>query len=121
MSQSTPSGTTPSGTQPHRHVDSHGHHAGTETVHPSAHMLGDVTVVPVSDEPVAGDTAQLAPDAGRPFARARVARFGIGFAAFGLLWIIGLMIVAAVLLPQRLRDIGVGSPRRPPRPHHGIT
>src|SRR3954469_4545167 len=105
MSQSTPSGT-----EPHRHVDSHGHHAGTETVHPSAHMLGDVTVVPVSDEPVAGDTAELAPDTGRPFTRARIARFGIGFAAFGLLWIIGLMIVAAVLLPQRLRDIGVASP-----------
>src|SRR3954451_1194061 len=110
MSQTTPSSTNPSGTEPHRHVDSHGHHAGTETIHPSAHMLGDVTVVPVSDEPVVGDTGNLAPDTGAPFTRARIARFGIGFAAFGLLWIVGLMIVAAVLLPQRLRDIGVASP-----------
>src|SRR4051794_21898749 len=110
MSQTTPPGSTPSGTEPRRHVDSHGHHAGTETIHPSAHMLGDVTVVPVSDEPVPGDSGNLAPDTGAPFTRARIARFGAGFAGFGLLWIVGLMIVAAVLLPQRLRDIGVASP-----------
>ena len=37
-------------------------------------------------------------------------RYGIGFLLFGVLWIMGLMIVATVLLPQRLRDIGVQSP-----------
>ena len=51
-----------------------------------------------------------APDTGEAFTRARTMRFGIGFFAFGLLWIIGLMIVSAVLLPQRLTDIGVASP-----------
>lgn len=51
-----------------------------------------------------------APDTGTPFTRARTMRFGIGFFAFGLLWIVGLMIVSAVLLPQRLTDIGVASP-----------
>lgn len=52
----------------------------------------------------------LAPDTGAPFDRARTLRFGIGFFVFGLLWIVGLQIVAAVLLPQRLLDIGVASP-----------
>jgi MFS family permease len=52
----------------------------------------------------------LAPDTGAPFTRARTLRFGGGFFIYGLLWIIGLQIVAAVLLPQRLLDIGVSSP-----------
>ncbi|MBU5422407.1 MFS transporter [Cellulomonas hominis] len=52
----------------------------------------------------------LAPDTGTPFTRARTLRFGAGFFVFGGLWIIGLQIVAAVLLPQRLLDIGVASP-----------
>lgn len=52
----------------------------------------------------------LAPDTGLPFTRARTARFGAGFFAFGILWIVGLMIVAAVLLPQRLTDLAVASP-----------
>jgi MFS family permease len=52
----------------------------------------------------------IAPDTGLPFTRARTLQFGIGFFVFGLLWIVGLQIVAAVLLPQRLRDIGVASP-----------
>lgn len=52
----------------------------------------------------------IAPDTGLAFTRARTLRFGIGFFVFGLLWIVGLQIVAAVLLPQRLRDIGVASP-----------
>lgn len=52
----------------------------------------------------------LAPDTGAPFTRARTIRFGAGFFAYGLLWIVGLQIVAAVLLPQRLLDIGVSSP-----------
>ncbi|PWD51669.1 MFS transporter [Serinibacter arcticus] len=61
------------------------------------------------DEPV-GLAPELAPDTGKPFDRARTLRFGLGFLAFGALWIIGLQVVAAVLLPQRLRDIGVASP-----------
>ncbi|MFF2053184.1 MFS transporter [Leifsonia sp. NPDC058194] len=52
----------------------------------------------------------IAPDTGAPFSTARTVRFGAGFLAFGLLWIVGLQIVAAVLLPQRLKDIGVASP-----------
>lgn len=52
----------------------------------------------------------LAPDTGTPFSRALTLRFGAGFFGFGLLWIVGLQIVAAVLLPQRLRDIWVSSP-----------
>lgn len=52
----------------------------------------------------------IAPDTGLAFTRARTLQFGIGFFVFGLLWIVGLQIVAAVLLPQRLRDIGVASP-----------
>ncbi len=52
----------------------------------------------------------IAPDPGTPFTRARTLQFGVGFFLFGLLWIVGLQIVAAVLLPQRLRDIGVDSP-----------
>jgi MFS family permease len=52
----------------------------------------------------------IAPDTGTPFTRARTLRFGAGFFVYGLLWIVGLQIVAAVLLPQRLRDIGVESP-----------
>jgi MFS family permease len=57
-----------------------------------------------------GAGGDLAPDTGAPFTRARLLRFGIGFFVYGLLWIVGLMIIAAVLLPQRLRDIGVSSP-----------
>jgi MFS family permease len=64
--------------------------------------------------PVAADTTpardDIAPDTGIPFTRARTLRFGAGFFVFGGLWIIGLQIVAAVLLPQRLLDIGVSSP-----------
>lgn len=52
----------------------------------------------------------IAPDTGLAFTRARTLQFGLGFFVFGLLWIVGLQIVAAVLLPQRLRDIGVASP-----------
>jgi MFS family permease len=93
----------------HGHLDSHGH-SGSDVIHPSAHLMGDYTVVPLSDSAVPADIGEVAPDTGKPFTRARVARFGAGFLLFGLLWIIGLMMIAAVLLPQRLRDIGVASP-----------
>lgn len=62
------------------------------------------------NEPFVDIPPDVAPDTGKPFDRARLLRFGFGFFGFGLLWIIGLQIVAAVLLPQRLRDIGVESP-----------
>jgi MFS family permease len=60
--------------------------------------------------PAASNADELAPDTGQRFDRARTTRFGVGFFAYGLLWVIGLQIVAAVLLPQRLKDIGVASP-----------
>lgn len=53
---------------------------------------------------------EVAPDTGTVLLTTRIARFGVGFFVFGILWILGLQIVAAVLLPQRLRDIGVDSP-----------
>jgi MFS family permease len=70
-------------------------------------MDAQATVAADSPTPTRDD---IAPDTGAPFTRARTLRFGAGFFAYGLLWIVGLQIVAAVLLPQRLRDIGVESP-----------
>ena len=52
----------------------------------------------------------VAPDLGAVPTRGRMIRFGAGFLAFGLLWAVGLAMVANVLLPQRLTDIGVASP-----------
>ncbi len=52
----------------------------------------------------------IAPDTGQPLDKARGVRFGAGFFVYGVLWIVGLMIVASVLLPQRLVDIGVSNP-----------
>ena len=37
-------------------------------------------------------------------------RFGAGFLLISVLWAIGLSIIASVLLPQRLKDIGVDNP-----------
>ena len=37
-------------------------------------------------------------------------RFGAGFLLISVLWAIGLSIIASVLLPQRLKDLGVASP-----------
>jgi MFS family permease len=42
--------------------------------------------------------------------RLRTTRFAAGFLLFGILWATGLAMVANVLLPQRLTDIGVASP-----------
>ncbi|HEY0217406.1 MAG TPA: MFS transporter [Cellulomonas sp.] len=72
-------------------------------------MATPAALTPEDTEPT-GLTDDLAPDTGAPFTRARLLRFGSGFFVFGLLWIVGLQIVAAVLLPQRLLDIGVSSP-----------
>lgn len=57
--------------------------------------------------PLAND---VAPDTMAIPTRPRVFRFGAGFLAFGLLWAVGFAMVATVLLPQRLTDIGVKSP-----------
>ncbi|MBT0773191.1 MFS transporter [Kineosporia sp. J2-2] len=52
----------------------------------------------------------VAPDTGQVPSRATIARFGAGYLFFGICWAIGLAMVANVLLPQRLTDIGVSSP-----------
>ncbi|WOF21554.1 MFS transporter [Microbacterium betulae] len=64
----------------------------------------DITAAP---QPAPDD---IAPDTGLVFTPRQSLRFGAGFLVLGLLWIVGLQIIAAVLLPQRLRDIGVDSP-----------
>ncbi|MGY5765338.1 MFS transporter [Brachybacterium sp. DNPG3] len=54
--------------------------------------------------------ADIAPDTGLPLAKGQVLRFAAGFLLFGAVWMVGLQMVAQVLLPQRLQDIGVASP-----------
>ncbi|GAA3634183.1 hypothetical protein GCM10022223_60650 [Kineosporia mesophila] len=61
----------------------------------------------IEEAPLADD---VAPDTREPLAPLRIARFGAGFLVFGLSWAVGLAMVATVLLPQRLTDIGVSSP-----------
>ena len=51
-----------------------------------------------------------APDTGLPMPTAAKFRFGTGFFLISILWAIGLSIVASVLLPQRLKDLGVSNP-----------
>lgn len=45
-----------------------------------------------------------------PVSRAGIVRFCIGFALLGVLWLGGFMVVAAVILPQRLTDANVPNP-----------
>lgn len=45
-----------------------------------------------------------------PVSRVGVARYGVGFVVFGFLWIAGLMVVSAVVLPQQLIDLGIENP-----------
>jgi len=72
--------------------------------------------MPQTQESTAVDTAtppspsNLAPDTGVPLNRSTLIRFGVGFFGISLLWAIGLNTVASVLLPQRLKDIGVDNP-----------
>ncbi|PZU33227.1 MAG: MFS transporter [Actinomyces sp.] len=54
--------------------------------------------------------SNLAPDTGMPLPRSTMVRFGAGFLLISVLWAIGLSIIASVLLPQRLKDLGVASP-----------
>lgn len=52
----------------------------------------------------------LSPETGKPVSRARLFRFGASFLVFGILWMSGLGIVSAVLLPEHLKSIGGISP-----------
>ena len=54
--------------------------------------------------------SNLAPDTGHPLQRSTALRFGAGFLAISVLWALGLSSVATVLLPQRLKDLGVADP-----------
>ena len=47
----------------------------------------------------------LSPETGRPLSKANAVRFGAGFLAFGVLWMSGLGIVSAVLLPMHYKSI----------------
>lgn len=72
--------------------------------------------MPQTQESTAVDAAappspsNLAPDTGAPLSRSTLIRFGVGFFGISLLWAIGLNTIASVLLPQRLKDIGVDNP-----------
>ena len=68
---------------------------------------------PTSARPTAEDAAApstLAPDTGLPLPKSTMMRFGAGFLLISVLWALGLSIIASVLLPQRLKDLGVESP-----------
>lgn len=69
------------------------------------------TAESITTEAVAPPTlSNLAPDTGQPLLRSAMVRFGVGFFAISLLWALGFNTVASVLLPQRLKDIGVSNP-----------
>ena len=86
--------------------------ANAATVDPAsaAAPIGEAAAVAGLDVPPAELPADIAPDTGAPLDRARTIRFGAGFLLFGAVWMVGLQMVAQVLLPQRLQDIGVASP-----------
>lgn len=45
-----------------------------------------------------------------PVSRWDITRYGIGFGIFGFLWLAGLTVVSAVVLPQQLTNLGVQNP-----------
>lgn len=47
----------------------------------------------------------LSPETGSPVPRVQLVRFGAGFLVFGILWMSGLGIVSAVLLPEHYKSI----------------
>lgn len=47
----------------------------------------------------------LSPETGKPLSKMNAARFGAGFLVFGVLWMSGLGIVSAVLLPMHYKTI----------------
>ena len=68
------------------------------------------TPASLAAEEAAPAPSNLAPDTGLPLPRSTMVRFGAGFLLISVLWAIGLSIIASVLLPQRLKDLGVASP-----------
>lgn len=62
------------------------------------------------DSPASTTLSNLAPDTGHPLLPSAMIRFGAGFMAISVLWALGLSSVATVLLPQRLKDLGVDDP-----------
>ena len=48
---------------------------------------------------------QLSPETGKPLSRVNTISFGAGFLLFGVLWMSGLGIVSAVLLPMHYKTI----------------
>ena len=48
---------------------------------------------------------RLSPETGKPLDKVTMFRFGAGFIVFGLLWMSGLGIVSAVLLPMHYKTI----------------
>lgn len=65
---------------------------------------------PTEPDPTTSEPSSLSPETGKPLSRLVMVRFGIGFFLISLLWAIGLNIIASVLLPQRLKDLGVDNP-----------
>lgn len=54
----------------------------------------------------------LSPETGKPLSKMNAARFGAGFLVFGVLWMSGLGIVSAVLLPITTRPSRASTPMR---------
>ena len=54
----------------------------------------------------------LSPETGKPLSKMNAARFGAGFLVFGVLWMSGLGIVSAVLLPMHYKTIPASTPMR---------
>lgn len=52
----------------------------------------------------------LSPETGKPLSKVNTIRFGAGFLAFGILWMSGLGIVSAVLLPMHYKTIEGADP-----------
>ncbi|KAA8830150.1 MFS transporter [Bifidobacterium tissieri] len=58
----------------------------------------------------AGKDPSLSPETGKPVAKSTLFRFGAGFLIFGILWMSGLSIVSAVLLPEHYKAIEGANP-----------
>lgn len=54
----------------------------------------------------------LSPETGKPLSKVNTIRFGAGFLVFGILWMSGLGIVSAVLLPMHYKTIEGADHRR---------
>lgn len=58
----------------------------------------------------ANNNPMVSPATGKPFTKTYIARFSIGFLVFGIMWILGLGIVASVLMPEHLKHVDGASP-----------